>query len=406
MRKKPEVLAPAGDMERLEAALRFGADAVYLAGKEFGMRTAPSNFSTEELRLAAEAAHRQGAKVYLTCNTIPRCSELPRLPRFLAEAQEAGVDAFILTDLGVMELAKEYAPQVEIHISTQAGVANYAAANAFYRLGASRVVLARELSLAEVAEIRAHTPPELELEAFVHGAMCMSFSGRCLLSNYMTGRDANRGDCAQPCRWRYALVEEKRPGQYMPVETEGEGSYILNSRDMCMISHIPALMEAGVTSLKIEGRAKSAYYVSVVTNAYRQAVDWCAGHPGEPVPSWIVEETEKISHRPYSPGFYLGAEPGQETVQGGYVRDYEVIALCEGRQDGRVLLSQRNRFFQGDEADVLEPGKKPYTVRLDAIFDETGEPIQAAPHATMRVLWETQAPIQPGAILRRRTSRE
>jgi putative protease len=399
--KIPELLAPAGDMERLSAALSFGADAVYLAGKEFGMRSAPKNFGREELFQAAELCHKKGAKLYLTCNTVPRNDELSRLPAFLEFAQEAGVDAFILTDLGVFDMAKRYAPKVERHISTQAGVANWAAARMFYEMGASRVVLARELSMEEIGEIRAKTPPELELEAFCHGAMCMSFSGRCLLSNYLTGRDANRGDCAQPCRWKYALVEEKRPGQYMPVVETEEGSYILNSRDMCMIGHIPELLAAGVTSLKIEGRAKSAYYVSVVTNAYRAALNFHLKNPGEPLPAWIPEELEKISHREYSTGFYMGGEPGQETRSGGYVRSYEVVAVCEGRrEDGVTVLSQRNRFFRGDTADVLEPGREPYTVPLDRIFDEEGNPIEAAPHATMRVLLDTDTPIAPGALLR------
>ncbi len=401
MKKKPEVLAPAGNMECLKAALRFGADAVYLAGTEFGMRSAPANFTMEQLAEGCSLAHAQGVRVYLTCNTIPRCDELERLPAFLRGAQEAGVDAFIITDLGVMELAKRHAPGVELHISTQAGVANWASANVLHSFGAARVVLARELSLAEIAELRAHTPPELEIEAFVHGAMCMSFSGRCLLSNYLTGRDANRGDCAQPCRWKYALVEEKRPGQYMEIQTAKEGSYILNSRDMCMIEHIPELVQAGVTSLKMEGRAKSPYYVSVITNAYRRAVDWYFDHPGEPLPGWIVRETEAISHRPYSTGFYFGSEPGQETVDGGYVRDCEVIALCDGRENGEILLTQKNRFFRGDVADVLEPGREPYLLPLDDIFDADGLPITSAPHPAMRVRLRTNVPVSPGAILRR-----
>lgn len=398
---KPEVLSPAGDMERLQAALRFGADAVYLAGTEFGMRSAPANFTEEELAAAVTAAHAQGVRVYLTCNTIPRNSELERLGPFLSFAQDVGVDAFIMTDFGVMELAKRFAPHVEIHISTQAGVANYATANAFYRLGASRVVLARELSLEEIAGIRAHTPKELELEAFVHGAMCMSFSGRCLLSNYMTGRDANHGDCAQPCRWKYALVEEKRPGQYFPVEETQGGSFILNSKDLCMIRQIPEMIKAGVTSLKIEGRAKSAYYVSVIKNAYRLAVDWCMEHPDQPVPQWIVDETDKISHRPYSTGFYLGGEPGQETVHGGYIRNGEVLAVCEGREGELLILSQRNRFFRGETADILEPGKQPYNLPLDELFDEEGQPLEVAPHPMMRVFLKTEVDVPAGAILRR-----
>ena len=403
---RPELLAPAGDMECLRAALDFGADAVYLAGQMFGMRTAPSNFTREELQTAVALAHARGVRVYVTCNTVPRNKEIDLLPDYLAFLQAAGVDALIVTDLGVIDLAKRYAPKVELHVSTQAGITNYAAANAFYQLGAKRVVLARETTMEEIAEIRAKTPKDLEIEAFVHGAMCMSFSGRCLLSNYMAGRDANRGACAQPCRWKYALVEEKRPGQYMPIYQEGEGSYILNSKDMCMVRHLPELLRAGVTSLKIEGRAKSSYYVAVTTNAYRWALDELEQHPDIPVSPWIVEELDKISHRPYSTGFYLGGEPGQETVQGGYVRNYEVIAVCEDYHDGIAILSQRNRFFRGETADVLEVGEKPFDLPLDELFDQDGQPIESAPHATMTVLLKTERPLKRGAILRHRRTED
>lgn len=403
---RPELLAPAGDMECLRAALDFGADAVYLAGQMFGMRTAPSNFTREELQTAVALAHARGVRVYVTCNTVPRNKEIDLLPDYLAFLQEAGVDALIVTDLGVIDLAKRYAPKVELHVSTQAGITNYAAANAFYQLGAKRVVLARETTMEEIAEIRAKTPKDLEIEAFVHGAMCMSFSGRCLLSNYMAGRDANRGACAQPCRWKYALVEEKRPGQYMPIYQEGEGSYILNSKDMCMVRHLPELLRAGVTSLKIEGRAKSSYYVAVTTNAYRWALDELEQHPDTPVSPWIVEELDKISHRPYSTGFYLGGEPGQQTVQGGYVRNYEVIAVCEDYHDGIAILSQRNRFFRGETADVLEVGEKPFDLPLDELFDQDGQPIESAPHATMTVLLKTERPLKRGAILRHRRTED
>ncbi len=403
---RPELLAPAGDMECLCAALDFGADAVYLAGQMFGMRTAPSNFTREELQTAVALAHARGVRVYVTCNTVPRNKEIDLLPDYLAFLQEAGVDALIVTDLGVIDLAKRYAPKVELHVSTQAGITNYAAANAFYQLGAKRVVLARETTMEEIAEIRAKTPKDLEIEAFVHGAMGISFSGRCLLSNYMAGRDANRGACAQPCRWKYALVEEKRPGQYMPIYQEGEGSYILNSKDMCMVRHLPELLRAGVTSLKIEGRAKSSYYVAVTTNAYRWALDELEQHPDTPVSPWIVEELDKISHRPYSTGFYLGGEPGQETVQGGYVRNYEVIAVCEDYHDGIAILSQRNRFFRGETADVLEVGEQPFDLPLDELFDQDGQPIESAPHATMTVLLKTERPLKRGAILRHRRTED
>ena len=397
-----ELLSPAGDMECLQAAVRFGADAVYLAGREFGMRTAPSNFGPEELNAAVAFAHARGKRVYLTCNTIPRNGEFRRLPAFLEQAQAAEADALIVADLGVMEAAKKYAPKLGLHVSTQAGIASYATANAFYNLGASRVVLARELSLEEIAELRAKTPAKLEIEAFVHGSMCVSFSGRCLLSNYMAHRDANRGDCAQPCRWKYALMEEKRPGQYLPVEEEKSGTFILNSKDMCMIEHIPELLRAGVTSLKIEGRAKSAYYVAVTANAYRCAIGEAQESPEKSVSPWIADELNKISHREYGTGFYFGDGPGQVYENGGYVRDYEVIAVCEDYKDGVAVLSQRNRFFQGDTADVLEAGEKPFLLPLDEIYDEEWNPIEAAPHATMTVFLKTDRPLAKGAILRKK----
>ncbi len=396
--KRPELLAPAGDLERLQAALDYGADAVYLAGKSFGMRSAPANFTNEELREGVRRAHAQGVKVYVTCNTLPRNPELAALPDFLAFCQDAGVDAFILTDLGVMSMAKRYAPHVAIHISTQAGIVNYEAAHAFYNLGAERVVLARELSFSEIAEIRAKTPSALEIEAFVHGAMCVSFSGRCLLSNYLTGRDANHGDCAQPCRWDYYLVERTRPDQPFILQQDEKTSFILNSKDMCMIEHIPELMRCGISSLKIEGRAKSAYYVACITNAYRHAID--AALAGAPLPEWVVEETDRISHRAYSTGFYTGKEPGQTPETGGYIRHWDIGAICTGTENGLIRLSQRNRFFRGETVSVLEPGSEPYPVTLDTLYNEAMEPIDVAPHATMTVFLRTDRAIRPGAFLR------
>lgn len=305
--KKPELLSPAGDMERLTAAVAYGADAVYLAGKSFGMRAAPANFGDEELEEAVAYCHARGVKVYVTCNTLPRNDELSELPKFLSFCGEIGVDAFIISDLGVLSLAKEYAPKVERHISTQTGIVNFAAAKACYDLGAKRVVLARELPLTEIGGIRANTPQDLELEAFVHGAMCVSFSGRCLLSNYMTDRDANRGQCAQPCRWEYYLTEKERPDRQFTLVQEEKGAYIFNSNDLCMIEHLPEMIDAGIGSLKIEGRAKSAYYVAGVTAAYRRAIDFVCERPGEPLPPELILETEKISHRPYSLGFTSAA---------------------------------------------------------------------------------------------------
>lgn len=398
--KKPELLAPAGDMERLVSAVRYGADAVYLAGKSFGMRAAPSNFDDDELQEAVKFCHENGVKVYVTCNTLPRNDELAELPQFLANCEKIGVDAFIISDLGVLAMAKEYAPKVERHISTQTGIVNYAAAKACYDLGASRVVLAREVPLEDIKGIRENIPPELEIETFVHGAMCVSFSGRCLLSNYMTDRDANRGQCAQPCRWEYYLTEKQRPEQHFTIVQEEKGTYIMNSNDLRMIEHIPELIRAGVYSLKIEGRAKSAYYVASVTAAYRQAIDFFMEHPDEPLPPEILEETEKISHREYSCGFFFGGEPGQTTDRSHYTRNYELSAVCEGRQGEYIVLKERNRFFRGETVDILQPGKAPFTAELTEIFNEDMEPIESAPHAEMTVYWKTDLDIAEGAYLR------
>ena len=395
-----ELLSPAGDMERLVSAVTYGADAVYLAGKNFGMRAAPQNFGEQELSEAVEYCHENGVKVYVTCNTLPRNEELTELPGFLSFCGEIGVDAFIISDLGVLAMAKEYAPQVERHVSTQTGIVNYAAAKACYDLGASRVVLARELPLQEIRGIRENTPPELELEAFVHGAMCVSFSGRCLLSNYMTDRDANRGQCAQPCRWEYYLTEKERPDRQFTILQEEKGTYIFNSNDLRMIEHIPEMAEAGITSLKIEGRAKSAYYVASVTAAYRQAIDFFRENPGKPLPREILEETEKISHRTYSHGFYFGNEPGQTPDRSQYTRKYELAAVCEGRQGNTVKLRERNRFFRGETVDILEPGKPAYTAELTELYNEDWEPIDSAPHAEMTVYWKTDVPVESGAFLR------
>ena len=353
MAERMELLSPAGDMERLRMSLAYGADAVYLAGNDFGMRAFAGNFTPDEMRQAVELCHSRGVSVHVTCNTMPRNEEAARLPQWLEYLQQLGVDAAIVADVGVLSLLKKHAPKLRAHISTQASVSNYLSAQAWYELGASRVILARELSLDEVREIRAKAPRALEIEAFVHGAMCVSYSGRCLLSNYMTGRDANRGACAQPCRYKYALVEEKRPGEYFPIGEDAGGAYIMNSRDMCMIDHIPALLEAGVDSLKIEGRAKSAYYAAIVTAAYRHAVDAAlAGRPLDPV--WRAE-VDKVSHRPYSTGFWFG-QPGQYTGDARYLRQWQVVAVvtsCDG--DGNALLSLRNKFSSGDPLELVGP---------------------------------------------------
>lgn len=370
-----ELLSPAGDRERLEAAVMFGADAVYLGGKAFGMRSSPLNFDLEELKGAVDFCHKSGVKVYLTCNTLPTNEEAGLFEDYIKEARKAGIDAAIVADIGLLMAAKRAAPGLDIHISTQAGIVNYLTAREFYNLGAKRVILAREMNLADIEILRSKTPPELEIEAFVHGAICMSFSGRCLISQYLTGRDANRGQCAQPCRWGYHLVEEKRPGQYFPVFEDEKGTYILNAQDLSLIEHIDKLYKAGINSFKIEGRAKSAYYVAVVTNAYRMAIDMLKKDPQSfTLPDWLREETLKVSHRQYSTGFYFPQEPaGQYYESSGYVRNWDVIAIVEGYEDGMIVCSERNKFYKGTTAEVLSPGERPVQITIDRIFDKNGE---------------------------------
>ena len=394
----PELLSPAGDLERLKMALHFGADAVYLALEQFGMRAFAGNFTPEGLREAVRLAHAAGTRVHVTCNTLPRDDELKALPAALELIQDAGADAVIAADFGVMQMVKRYAPRTELHVSTQFGVVNSASACALHDLGAKRVVLARELHLDEIAAIRAKTPPELELETFIHGAMCVSFSGRCLLSNYMTGRDANRGQCAQPCRWEYGLVEKKRPGEVYDIVEDG-GTFLFNSRDMCMISHLPEVLAAGVTSLKIEGRMKSAYYVGAVTNAYRHALD--AAVQGEALDPVWVRETEQISHRPYSTGFYFG-EPGQYTSESAYFSGAEVCAVVEGTQDGRPLLSQRNKFSRGDTLELVTPDALPVTFTAQDMRDPVGTPLESIPHPLQPFTMPLPLDAAPLALVRRK----
>ena len=402
MLSQPELLSPAGNLETLKYAVLFGADAVYCALPEFGMRAAPVNLTPEELAEGCIFAHARGKKVYLTLNTLPTNEELDRLPQAIRDAAAAGVDAFIVADLGVVEMVKKYAADVDIHFSTQAGIANYAAATAAWHLGAKRVVLSRELTLTEIAQIRDNTPPELELEAFVHGAMCMSVSGRCLLSSYMTGRSGNRGECAQPCRWKYYLVEERRPGQYMEIGETDSGSYILNANDLCTAPFIDLICKAGIDSLKIEGRAKSAYYAAVVTGAYRHALD--AALAGEPLaPVWRAE-LDKVSHRPYSTGFYFG-EPGQYTGDARYLRDYQVCAVvetCAG--DGRAVLSLRNKFAAGDHLELLSPGREPAAFTAPEMEDLEGFPLHEPKKPQMRFRMRLPVPAGHLSLLRRQVN--
>ncbi|MGN0171244.1 MAG: U32 family peptidase [Acutalibacteraceae bacterium] len=399
----PELLSPAGDAERLDAALLYGADAVYLAGTAFGMRSACRNFDKDGLNEAVKKAHLHGAKVYVTCNTLPRNTELPALPSFLEQVEEAGADALIVADIGLIPLVKRYAPHTALHISTQLGVLNYATASMLYDMGASRVVLARELSLEEIADIRAHTNRELELEAFVHGSMCMAVSGRCMFSYYLAGRDASRGDCSQPCRWKYQFAEPHRADRVMTGVEDGQTTYLFNADDLNMIGHIPALLQAGISSFKIEGRAKASYYVAAVTNAYRHAID-CVLSSSDPskavLPSWILDEMNKVSHRPYSTGFYFG-QPTQNNAFGGYIRSCEVAAVVVGYENGRLLLRQRNRFFKGETLDVLTPHEEPFLMTATAIYDEEGTEIDCAPHPDMPISVPFDRPLSVGSFLRR-----
>ena len=395
----PELLAPAGDLERLRYAINYGADAVYCALPEFGMRSAPTNFTPEQLSEGVIYAHARGRKVYLTMNTLPTNEEADRLPQAIKDAAAAGVDAFIVADLGVLDACKTFAPDIDVHMSTQTGITNWAAARAAYNMGAKRVVLAREMTLQDIATLRDKTPPELEIEAFVHGAMCVSYSGRCLLSNYMTGRDSSRGACAQPCRYQYALVEEKRPGEYFPVFEDEQGTYILNSRDMCMIDHLGDLCGAGLSSLKIEGRAKSAYYAAIVTGAYRHCLDAAAA--GESVDPVWRDEVEHVSHRPYSTGFYYGP-PGQYYATSRYVREWQVAAVvtdCDSA--GHAVLSLRNKFRAGDTVEIVGPDLRPFSITVPEMRDEAGASLVEPRTPQMKFYMDLPKAVPPYSLVRR-----
>ena len=397
--RKLELLSPAGDMERLKMSVLYGADAVYLAGTSFGMRSFAGNFAPEELPEAVKFAHDHGVKCHVTVNTMPRNDEIALLPDYLQQLDDAGVDALIIADLGAFTLAGKYAPRCERHISTQQSIANYECAQAWYDLGASRVVLARECSLKEIEEIRRKVDPRLEIETFGHGAMCVSYSGRCLLSNYMTGRDSNRGACAQPCRYQYALMEEKRPGEYFPVFEDEKGTYIMNSRDMCTIDHLKDLMDAGIDCIKIEGRAKSAYYAAIVTGAYRHCIDDIyAGHEIDPV--WR-DEVDHVSHRIYSTGFYYGY-PGQYTDNSRYIREWQIVAKVEScDENGLALCSLNNKFSRGAELEVVGPDLRPFTMTADVITDTEGNPLEEPRTPQMQFCLQLPKPVPPLSMIRR-----
>ncbi|MBO4216505.1 MAG: U32 family peptidase [Clostridia bacterium] len=397
--KTPEILSPAGNYEKMKAAVHFGADAVYLAGKRFGMRGAADNFTNEELVSAAEYLRSRGKKTYVTVNVIPRSDEFADVSAFLGFlSRDVKPDAVIAAVLGVMNIASELG--LPVHVSTQAGVASSETAKAFYRLGAKRVVLARELSLREIRRLREETPPDLEIEAFVHGAMCVSFSGRCLLSNYLADRDANRGECAQPCRWEYHLIESKRPGMEIPIEQTDLGTFVMGSKDMNMIGHVPELIAAGIDSFKIEGRMKSAYYAAVTAAAYSDARD--RAEAGEPFDARWSDELMNVTHREYGTGFYFGspADDPNTCERNGYIRERTYFASADGYEGGRAYFTQKNKLSLGDRAEIFAPKKPPYAFTVTDMRDADGQPIESAPHPFQRFSLPIPFPVSEGDILR------
>ena len=403
MCKKPELLAPAGDLIKLKTAIDYGADAVYIGGKAFSLRVASDNFSYDEMKEGIEYAHQRDKKVYVALNIIAHNKDLYNLTEYLKQLEELKVDGVIVADLGIMNTIKKYAPSLNLHVSTQASITNYETVK-FYKeaLGATRVVLARELSLEEIKEIKDNNP-DLEIECFVHGAMCISYSGRCLLSNYMTGRNSNEGDCAQSCRWKYHLMEEKRPGQYLPVYEDERGTFIFNSKDICMIEHIDKLVKAGVSSFKIEGRVKSEYYVATVVKAYRDAIDDYFNN--KPFNKELEDELKKISHRQYTTGFYFGKpdNTAQVYTTNSYVRSYELIGtVTEYLKDTKeVVIEQRNRFFKDDELEILMPDQPCLKLKATKIINEDNEEIDIAPHPMNKVRIPCDIEIKPGSFVRK-----
>lgn len=405
--KKPELLAPAGTLERLKTAIAFGADAVYAGGEAFSMRSAAKNFSSEDLKRARELTLAKNKKLYIAVNIIPHNRDMEALPAYLEELSALEPDGLIVSDLGVFSMARELAPNIPLHISTQANNTNARSFAAWHALGASRVVCARELSFDEIREIKEQIPAELEIEAFVHGAMCISYSGRCLLSGYMAGRDSNQGACAHPCRWNYTLMEEQRPGEYYPVYENERGTFIFNSKDLCMIEHIPELVQSGIDSLKLEGRVKTEYYVATVVKTYREALDKYFENPEkfQTDPDWL-EELSKVSNRHYTTGFYLGKpnETAQNYETSAYVRTYDVVAVVTGydEETGEVLAEQRNRFFAGDELEAVVPYSKSFAFTADGMRDFEGNPIASAPHARQLLRLPLGRPLPVMSLLRKK----
>lgn len=407
--KAPELLAPAGNLEKLKIALTYGADAVYIGGEEFSLRAAADNFTTDEIKEGVDFAHNLGKKVYLTANVIPHNRDIDEYAKYLNEVKDIGLDGVILSDLGMFEVTREVAPSLDIHISTQANNVNYKSADTWHRMGATRVILAREMSFDEIREIRERTDPSLELEAFVHGAMCISYSGRCLLSNYMTGRDGNGGACAHPCRWKYYLMEEQRPGEYMPVFENERGTFIYNSKDLCMIEHIDKLIESGLSSLKIEGRVKSEFYVATVIAAYRRAIDSYMENPDgwKFDPKWL-EELKKVSHRDYTTGFYFGKPGGTEQhyASSSYIREYDMVGMVDfyNEETSTAAVIQKNRFFKGDEVEFLCPDGSFFTQKIEFMTNSDGEELEVANRPQSIAYIKTDRKVIKDSFMRKKKS--
>ncbi|MDU2598442.1 MULTISPECIES: peptidase U32 family protein [Anaerococcus] len=403
--KKVELLAPAGDMERLEAAVKFGANAIFMAGDSFGLRANAKNFDREAMKKAVDYAHENGVRVHITMNIVPHDQDMIGLEEYLHFLDKIGVDALIISDPGIFSIAKELT-NIDLHVSTQASVTNSATVNFWYNMGAKRVILARELSLEEIIEIRNNTPKDLEIEVFVHGAMCISYSGRCLLSNYMTGRDANRGDCAQACRWKYSIQEENRPGEYYPIKEDGSGTYIMNSKDLCLIDEIDKLIEAGIDSFKIEGRMKTAFYVATVIRSYRQVIDaYYEGNYNEETVQKYYNELQKASHRHYTKGFFYKKPDSEDQIyeNSSYIRKYDFIgAVLEyNSQTKEAVIEQRNRFFKGEEIEIFGNSKDFYYYTIDNMRNAKGEEIEVANKPKEKIYMTIDLPLEVGDILRR-----
>ncbi|CAH2212916.1 peptidase U32 family protein [Tepidibacter aestuarii] len=404
--QKVELLAPAGDLEKLKMAIEYGADAVYVGGEFFGLRAGAKNFTYEQMQEGVKFVHDRDKKLYVTVNVIPHNEDFKGLSEYLKQLEEIGVDAVIVSDPGVLSVVKTVIPDMEVHLSTQANNTNYMSAKFWYNQGVNRVVTARELSFEEIKEIRDNIPEDMEIEAFVHGAMCISYSGRCLISNYMTGRDANRGACAHPCRWEYSLVEEKRPGEYFPVYEDERGTFFFNSKDLCMIEYIPQIIESGIKSLKIEGRMKTSYYVASVIRAYRMAIDeyYKNSKNWKFNPMWL-DEIKKASHRDFTTGFYFDKPKSDEQHYGSssYIRDYDFIGLVKSfdEEEGIATVEQRNRMFVGDEIEIIGPHKETIYTKIDKMWNEKGEEIEVAPHPRQLIKIKFDACVKENYILRK-----